>query len=85
MNVARLVDQHRDDDDRADHDELPERLDVEQNQAEWNTAMISAPMTVPMIVPAPPNRLTPPMITAAIEESSSGSPISAAPAVKRAV
>src|SRR5690606_13245359 len=44
-----------------------------------STAIISAPMTVPMIVPAPPNRLTPPMITAAIDDSSSGSPTTAEP------
>ena len=46
-----------------------------------STAMISAPITVPMIVPDPPDMLTPPMMTAAIEESSSGSPITAEPAV----
>ena len=28
----RLVDQHRDDDDDADGDELPERLDVDEDQ-----------------------------------------------------
>ena len=50
-----------------------------------STAMISEPITVPTTLPAPPNRLTPPMITAAIEESSSGSPITAEPAVKRSV
>ena len=50
-----------------------------------STAMISEPITVPMTVPAPPKRLTPPMITAAIEERSSGSPITAEPAVKRSV
>ena len=51
----------------------------------WMTAMISAPMTVPMIVPEPPNRQAPPITTAAIESSSSGSPAWAAPAEKRAV
>src|SRR5262249_60340504 len=30
--VARLVDQHGDNDDRTDHDELPESLDVEHHQ-----------------------------------------------------
>src|SRR4029077_10801361 len=30
--VARLVDQHRDDDDRSDHDKLPERVDVEHDE-----------------------------------------------------
>ena len=50
-----------------------------------STAMMSAPITVPITVPAPPNMLTPPMMTAAIEESSSGSPITAEPAVKRSV
>ena len=49
--VARLVDQHRDDDDRADHDELPEGFDVQHNQPVVRTAMISAPMTVPMTLP----------------------------------
>ena len=38
------------------------------------TAMTSAPATVPAIVPDPPNRLAPPITTAAIESSSSGSP-----------
>ena len=38
-----------------------------------------------MIEPAPPKRLTPPMMTAAIEESSSGSPMTAEPAEKRSV
>ncbi len=33
----------------------------------WMTAMTSAPATVPQIVPEPPNRLAPPMTTAAIE------------------
>ena len=50
-----------------------------------STAMMSAPITVPITVPAPPNMLTPPMMTAAIEESSSGSPMTAEPAVKRSV
>ena len=50
-----------------------------------STAMIKAPMTVPITVPAPPNKLTPPMMTAAIEASSSGSPMTAEPAVKRSV
>ena len=50
-----------------------------------STAMMSEPMTVPMTEPAPPKRLTPPMMTAAIEERSSGSPITAEPAVKRSV
>ena len=50
-----------------------------------STAMMRAPITVPITVPAPPNMLTPPMITAAIEEQSSGSPITAEPAVKRSV
>ena len=40
---------------------------------------------MPITVPAPPNMLTPPMMTAAIEDSSSGSPITAEPAVKRSV
>ena len=50
----------------------------------WMTAMTSAPATVPRMVPEPPKRLAPPMTTAAIESSSSGSPAWAAPAVKRA-
>ena len=33
----------------------------------WMTAMTSAPAIVPAIVPDPPNRLAPPMTTAAIE------------------
>ena len=33
----------------------------------WMTAMTSAPAIVPQIVPDPPNRLAPPMTTAAIE------------------
>jgi len=33
-----------------------------------------------MMVPAPPNRLTPPMMTAAIDESRSASPMTAEPA-----
>ena len=49
------------------------------------TAMTSAPAIVPEIVPEPPNRLAPPMTTAAIESSSSGSPACGAPAVKRPV
>ena len=32
----------------------------------WMTAMTSAPATVPKIVPEPPNRLAPPMTTAAM-------------------
>src|SRR4051794_7720027 len=51
----------------------------------WMTAMMRAPMTVPMIVPEPPNSEAPPITTAAIESSSSGSPAWAAPAEKRAV
>jgi hypothetical protein len=31
----------------------------------WMTAMISAPTTVPLMVPCPPVRLAPPMKTAA--------------------
>ena len=34
------------------------------------TAMVSAPSTVPRIVPRPPNRLVPPSTTAAITSSS---------------
>ena len=51
----------------------------------WITAMMSAPMTVPMMVPEPPKRDAPPMTTAAMESRSSGSPPWAAPAEKRAV
>ena len=47
--------------------------------------MMSAPMTVPMTLPRPPKRLTPPMTTAAIEDSSSGSPAIDEPPEKRAV
>ena len=49
------------------------------------TAMTSAPATVPQIVPEPPNRLAPPMTTAAIESSNSASPACGAPAEKRPV
>ena len=43
-------------------------------------------MTVPMMLPRPPNMLTPPMITAAIDWSrSSGSPAIEEPPLKRAV
>ena len=42
-------------------------------------------MTVPMTLPAPPKRLTPPMMTAAMDESSNGSPMTAEPAVNRRV
>ena len=49
----------------------------------WITAMISAPISVPTMVPEPPNRLAPPITTAAMESSSSGSPACAAPAEKR--
>ena len=49
------------------------------------TAMINAPITVPMIVPDPPNRLAPPITTAAIELSKMGSPAWGAPAENRAV
>ena len=48
------------------------------------TAMTKAPATVPNMVPDPPNRLAPPMTTAATLSSSSGSPAWAAPAEKRA-
>src|ERR1700722_5891056 len=50
-----------------------------------STAMMRAPITVPITVPAPPNMLTPPIMTAAIELRSSGSPMTADPAVKRKV
>jgi hypothetical protein len=36
--------------------------------------IISDPMTVPITVPVPPNKLVPPRITAAITDSSSPSP-----------
>ena len=42
-------------------------------------------MTVPITLPRPPNMLTPPMITAAMELSSSGSPAIAEPPANRAV
>lgn len=50
----------------------------------WMTAITSAPATVPKMVPEPPNRLAPPITTAATLSSSKGSPACAAPAVKRA-
>src|ERR1700689_1588143 len=50
-----------------------------------STAMMSAPITVPITVPAPPNILTPPKMRAAIGLRSSGSPMTADPAVKRSV
>ena len=55
--LAGLVDQHRDDDDDADGHELPERLDVDEDQAVLDHGDDQGTDTVPMMVPEPPNRL----------------------------
>ena len=47
------------------------------------STMIKAPIRVPTTVPEPPNRLAPPITTAAILSSSSGSPAMGEPAEKR--
>src|SRR5271169_3879315 len=49
------------------------------------TAIISEPITVPTMVPEPPNKLAPPITTAAMLSSKLGSPACGAPAVNRAV
>src|SRR5262249_51189244 len=49
----------------------------------WITAMTKAPISVPPPVPEPPNRLAPPITTAAMLSSSRGSPAIGEPAEKR--
>src|SRR6516162_4355902 len=52
--IARLVDQHRKYYDDADHDILPERLHVEHDKTVVITAIISAPIKVPLTLPSSP-------------------------------
>jgi hypothetical protein len=64
--APQLVEVHGDDQDGSDSDLLPERLTPMITKPFWSTAGMKTPKTVPRIVPMPPNRLVPPMTTAAI-------------------
>lgn len=46
------------------------------------TAIINAPMIGPTTAPDPPNRLTPPIIKAAIDDKDNGLPITSDPAAR---
>lgn len=83
--ALRLLDEHGDDDDGTDRNELPERLHVDENETVLNNGDNGGPAMVPAMFPQPPNRLAPPMTTAVMESSSSGSPACDAPAEKRPV
>ena len=55
-----------DDDQHADGEVLPERVDTSQARPIRDTVTMSAPISVPQDRPRPPNRLVPPMTTAVI-------------------
>ena len=63
------------DDDRSDRNLLPVRVHPQNDERGVDHPDDEAPMIVPMIVPAPPNRLVPPIITAAMTSSSQVRPV----------
>ncbi len=70
--APQLVDVDGGEQDQADRDVLPERVDRSRITKPFSsTAGISAPMTVPDIRPRPPKRLVPPITTAEIAASAS--------------
>ncbi len=64
------VDSNRKDDNQANNDVLPVGIDLCQHHRVDQHAVIAVPMSVPRIVPDPPIKLVPPMMTAAITVSS---------------
>ena len=60
----------RKNDDKPDDHGLKKRRDAQQIEPLRKTPMINTPMMVPITPPVPPERLVPPMTTAAMASSS---------------
>ncbi len=65
-SAPHLVAPDREDEHEADGDVLPVGLDADDHEAVLEHRGIHTPMTEPMIVATPPNRLVPPIATAVI-------------------